>query len=150
MSGNTSLCAASACLLLAACQPLVLSLAGAGASAAVGHGLNGVTYRTFTAPLREVKQAALQALERMGIARESSDESVNGELIVARTDNRDIEIELEPISAKATRVRITAKNGGVFYDSSTATEIILQTEKLLEATSVTNSAAGGTKRVTAN
>jgi hypothetical protein len=47
-------------------------------------------------------------------------------------------------------VRITAKNGGVFYDSSTATEIILQTEKLLEATSVTNSAAGGTKRVTAN
>ena len=41
---------------------------GVGAGAALRHSLDGVTYRTFTAPAAEVQQASLAALERMGIA----------------------------------------------------------------------------------
>ena len=59
----------------------------------------------------------------------------------ARAENRAIEIEIEPISARATRVRIAAKNGGFFYDGATANEIVAQTERSLATASA---ARGGT------
>lgn len=119
--------------LLAGCQPLAISMLGGGASTAVGHSLNGAAYRTFTAPLPEVKKAALDALERMGIAPGSFGRFEGGELITAHAGNRSIELELEPISARATRLRVVTKNGGFFNDTATATEIVVQTERFLEA-----------------
>jgi hypothetical protein len=120
------------CLLgLAGCQPLAVSVIGAGAGTALRYSFDGVTYRTFTAPAADVKHASLQALERMGIAFESFDRFEYGELIYARAENRAIEIEIEPISPRATRMRIAAKNGGLFYDNATASEIVAQTERSL-------------------
>ena len=46
-------------------------------------------------------------------------------------DDREIEIELEMVSAKATRMRTVAKQGVFFKDRATATEILNQTEKIL-------------------
>jgi hypothetical protein len=124
--------ALSICFLgLAGCQPLAISVLGAGAGAALRYGIDGVSYRTFTAPAPMVKEASLAALERMGITLQSTDRFDGGELIYAQSHKRSIEIEVEPISAKATRVRIAAKNGGLFYDNATASEIIAQTERLL-------------------
>lgn len=124
--------ALSICLLgLAGCQPLAISVLGAGAGTALRYSLDGATSRTFTAPAAEVKHASLAALERMGIAFESFDRFEYGELIYARAENREIEIEIEPISARATRMRIAAKNGGFFYDNATANEIVAQTERSL-------------------
>jgi hypothetical protein len=122
---------------LAGCQPLALSLLGAGAGTAFQYSIDGVTTRTFTAPASEVKQGALAALERMGIAFESLDKFEYGELIYARAENRAIEIEIEPISPRATRMRIAAKNGGLLYDSATAREIVAQTERSLSNTTAT-------------
>lgn len=116
---------------LAGCEPLALSLLGAGAGTALRYSIDGVTSRTFTAPAVEVKRASLAALERMGIAFESFDKFEYGELIYARAENRAIEIEIEPISPRATRMRIAAKNGGFLYDNATAAEIVAQTERLL-------------------
>jgi hypothetical protein len=129
----------------AATAPLGLAVAGAGTSAALTHTLNGAAQRTFTAPLSEVKVASLAALEAMGIRLESTGTVEENELIVANAERRRIEIELEPISARTTRVKVSAKNGGIFYDAATATEIVLQTEKYLPQ-EVTNSAAGGSGR----
>jgi hypothetical protein len=78
-----------------------------------------------------VKKASLAALRKMGIAAESSDKLEHGEVIYARAEGRTIEIELEPISRRATRIRVATQNGGFFYDSATANEIVLQTEKML-------------------
>ena len=118
---------------VAGCEPLALTLLGAGAGTALRYTIDGVTYRTFTAPAVEVKNASLAALERMGIAFESFDRFEHGELIYARAENRAIEIEIEPISARATRMRIAAKNGSFFYDNATANEIVAQTERLLDS-----------------
>jgi hypothetical protein len=118
-------------LSLAGCQPLAISLLGAGAGTALRYGIDGVSYRTFTAPAPMVKAASLAALERMGMSLQSTDRFEGGELIYAQSGKRSIEIEVEPISAKATRVRIAAKNGSLFYDNATASEIIAQTERLL-------------------
>src|SRR5688572_1802932 len=131
---------------LAGCEPLALSIVGAGAGAALRYTIDGVAYRTFTASAAEVKQASLAALERMGIAFQSFDRFEHGELIYARAENRLIEIEIEPISPRATRMRIAAKNGGWLYDTATANEIVAQTERGLQfaaGRAEESSAAGG-------
>lgn len=116
---------------IAGCEPLALSLIGAGAGTALRYSLDGGTSRTFTASAVDVKHASLAALEHMGIAFQSFDRFEHGELIYARAENREIEIEIEPISARATRLRIAAKNGGFLYDNATAREIVAQTERLI-------------------
>jgi hypothetical protein len=122
------------CVLgLAGCEPLAITMLGVGAGTAVRYGIDGVTYRTFTAPAPVVKQASLAALERMGITLGSTGRFEGGELISAHSDNRAIQIEIEPISPKATRIRIAARNGWLFYDNATASEIVAQTERLLDS-----------------
>ena len=122
-----------ALLALAGCEPLAVSILGAGAGTALRYGFDGVAYRTFTAPAPDVRQASLAALEQMGIGFESTGKFEGGEVLYARSATRAIEIEVEPISARATRVRIAAKNGGLFYDSATASEIVAQTDRLLQS-----------------
>ena|SRR5690242_14428742 len=134
------------CLAVAACQPVALALLGAGATSTVRYNLDGVASRTFTASAATVKSASLAALERMGIKLGSASTTDTTELIYARAARRDIEIELEPISARATRLRVTARDEtSIFYDTATALEIVQQTEKLLGAGAVANSASGGTQ-----
>lgn len=119
-------------LLLAACVPLAVTSAGVGGSTAVQHTLGGITYRTFTVPAANVKTASLGALNRMGIKYTGSEKGEHGaETLKAKATDREIAITLEPISANSTRMKVVAKNGGIFYDSATATEIILQTERQL-------------------
>jgi hypothetical protein len=128
-----------------ASQPLAVALAGAGTSTAIGHSLNGTAYRTFTAPLEDVKAASLDTLSAMGIRIDSFETIENGELITGSAIRRTVEIELEPISSRATRIRVITRNGGVFLDSSTATEIVMQTEKALGANDA-NASAGASRR----
>jgi hypothetical protein len=119
------------CVPLTGCESLALVAAGVGGSAAVSHTLNGITYRTFTAPMTRVKNASMAALERMGVKGPHASKIEHGELIEARANSREIEIELESLTANTTRMKVIARDGGVFYDSATATEIILQTERQL-------------------
>ena len=120
-----------ACAPLQGCESLALVAAGVGGSTAVSHTLNGITYRTFTAPVARVRSASMVALDRMGIKGAPAEKVEHREFIRARANDRDIEIELESLTASTTRMKVTARNGGLFYDSATATEIILQTEKQL-------------------
>ena len=101
--------------------PIALTLLGVGAGVttgtAVSYTMDGVAYRTFTAPLPRVEQPP-----------EKTDE---GKAIKAKGVDRQIEIELEAISSKTTRIRTVAKDGIFFKDRATATEIIMQTERIL-------------------
>jgi hypothetical protein len=118
-----------AALTLAGCETLSLTLLGIGGSAAVSHQMSNTPSRTFTVPLLKVKNASIVALRRMGIRTDEVKKVENGELITARVGNREIEVELESLSAHTTRMRVIARNGGFFYDGATAAEIIVQTEK---------------------
>src|SRR6476660_9946653 len=106
---------------LTGCAAVGLTLFSVGAGVTTGtsvaYTLDGVAYRTFTAPLPQVENATRSALDRMGIK--------------AQTNDREIEIELEMVSNKTTRIRTVAKQGIFFKDRATATEIIIQTEKAL-------------------
>jgi hypothetical protein len=117
------------------CAAIGLTLFGVGAGVstgtAVAYSLDGTAYRTFTAPLPKVHTATLTALNRMGIKVEAKEKTEQGEIIKASGAERQIEVELEAVSTKTTRIRTVAKQGMFFKDRATATEIILQTEKVL-------------------
>ena len=122
----------AASIALCGCAPLAVTAAGVGGGAAVSHTLNGITYRTFTAPASNVKTASLGALNKMGMKYTGSAKAEHGaEMLKASATDREIEITLEPLSSNSTRMKVVARNGGIFYDSATATEIILQTERQL-------------------
>ncbi|MEQ1598325.1 MAG: DUF3568 family protein [Methylotenera sp.] len=113
------------------CIAAATSAAGMGGSAAITHTMNGITYRTFTSPQAKVRFATIRALERMQIklVSDNMQDKTNIRLVTAKTSERKIEIQLEPISPNTTRMRVIAKKGsGIFYDASTAEEIIQQTK----------------------
>ena len=118
--------------VLSGCMPLGVTALGLGGSTAVSHTLNGITYRTFTASSSKVKRAALTALDRMDITIVSTSVQERIEILNAAASGRTIQVQLEPLTNNTTRMRVTAKNGGFVYDSATATEIILQTERVMD------------------
>ena len=105
--------------------------AGVATGTSVGYTLDGYAYRTFTAPLPQVESATRTALNRMGIKVGATAKTEQGKAIAATGNEREIEVELEVISSNATRIRTVAKQGFFLKDRATATEIILQTEKVL-------------------
>jgi len=122
----------AAIVVTTGCSPLAITALGVGGSAGVNHAMNGASYRTFTAPMPMVRVAAVQALGRMGIHVDNTGKQNEGELIKASASDRNIEIELEAISANATRMRSVTKRGVFSYDTATSDEILQQTEKLLK------------------
>jgi len=126
-----------ACLLpaLAAasgCASVGVTLAGLGAGVGMNHYTNNVTSRTFTEPLADVRQAVHEALKRMAIPVEGTAQTGAATMITAKAGTREIEIELEPITANTTRMQsIARREGSLFLDSATGAEIIAQTEKIL-------------------
>ncbi len=120
----------SSTTILSGCVAAATSAAGMGGSAAITHTMNGITYRTFTSPQAKVRVATIRALERMQIqlVSDSMQNKSNIILVTAKTPERKIEIQLEPISPNTTRMRVVAKGSGIFYDASTAEEIIQQTK----------------------
>lgn len=119
-------------LTMSGCASLAMAALSIGASTGLNHGLGGIAYKTFTKPIKTVKKASIKALSKMGVAVASKDANKNGEeTIIAKTKNRDIQILLEPISKKTTRVRARAITNNYLMDQATATEILIQTERVL-------------------
>lgn len=116
--------------LVSGCAGLALTAAGVGGGAAASHQMGGLAYRTFTEPLPRVRGAVLEAFKRMGIKPKATEKIELGERILARVGDRDVEVELEALTPRTTRMRVAARrDGGLFMDSATAVEIITQTEK---------------------
>ena len=122
-------------LVLNGCVGVGMTLFGVGAGVTAGtsvsYTLDGIAYRTFTVPLPQVESATRTALDRMGIKVDSTAKTEQGKAIKATSNDREIEIELEMVSSKTTRIRTVAKQGIFFKDRATAGEIIFQTEKVL-------------------
>ncbi len=123
------------------CAAIGLTLLGVGTGITAGTGvsytLDSIAYKTFTTPVETLQDATLRTLERMDIevrdieVRENQ-HAETGRKIVAAAGDRTIEIELDRLTAKTTRMRVNAKHGVFFKDRATATEIIVQTERTLE------------------
>lgn len=114
-----------------ACDPISLTAASLGAGVGVSHTLGGIIYRTFTAPMKTVEEGSVVAMHDMGVKVVSRTTNKEGERVISATaKDREIEVLLEPLSSRTTRMRVIASNG-LLKDSATATEIMLQTERVL-------------------
>lgn len=107
---------------------------GVGSGTAVAYALNGYAYRTFALPLADVEKAALRALNDMGMKLEGREPTDDGKLLHAAGNEREIEVRLEQVTSKATRIRTMVRVGTFLMDRATATEIIIQTEEVLART----------------
>jgi predicted small secreted protein len=126
---------ALASFALSGCVAVGLTALGVGMATGVSHTLSGMVYKTFTTPQAQVKKATYGALSRMQIKVVDTKRKGTTETITAKAGDRDIEIELEALTPNTTRMLVTAKkDGGILRDGATATEVILQTERIVGPT----------------
>lgn len=115
----------------AGCDPITLTAASLGAGLGASHTLGGIIYRTFTAPIKTVENGSVEAMRDMGVKVVSRSTNKMGERVInATAKDREIEVLLEPLTPRTTRMRVIASNG-LLKDSATAQEIMLQTERVL-------------------
>lgn len=126
------------------CVAVGLTLLATGLGVAAGTGtaytLDGIAYRTFAASIDDMRNAALRTLRRMEMKVETDtkaaveDGKPETREIVALAGDRKIHVELEKLTPRTTRMRVTAKQGWFWRDRSTAGEVIAQTADALEET----------------
>jgi Protein of unknown function (DUF3568) len=125
-------------LTLSACSPLAMTFASIGGGAAAQHQIGGYAHRTFSEPLPKVRGATLIALKRMSMKAGTAEKLDQGERILAKAGDRNIEIEIEVLTPRTTRLTAVAKREGSFFvDAATATEVVAQVEKAMRVTQVT-------------
>lgn len=118
--------------VLLGCVAVALTAVGVGMATGVSHTLGGIVYKTFGAPQPKVRRSMVAALNRMQIRVVESKHDGSTEVIEARAADRNVKVEIEALTPNTMRLSVTAiKDGGLIRDAATATEIILQTEKLV-------------------
>lgn len=117
------------------CAAIGLSLLSSAASTAAGsgvaHTLHGIAYKTFTVPLEGLHKATLITLKRMKFAVTESGKREGGLRTVATAEGLGIVIDLDELTSRTTRMRVTVKKNWLIHDPATAREIILQTDQSL-------------------
>jgi hypothetical protein len=121
---------------LGGCAGVGLTLLGVGAGVSSGTGVNytldSIAYKTFAASEAEVRAATLRTLKRMAMDVTENGATETGRQITAVAGDRTVDIELDRITPKTSRMRVNVKKGWLFRDRATAGEIIVQTEKTLD------------------
>ena len=124
-------------VLLQGCAAAALSVLGAGAGVGMGtgveHELSGIGYKVFAMPVDGVHHATRATLARLATPITADTRTKDGWSLTASAADRTIDIELERLTPRTTRMRVVANKGGLFFkDSATSTEIILQTAQTLQ------------------
>jgi hypothetical protein len=88
--------------------------------------------RTFTYSLDKVHAAALEALERMQIAKIKDIRKGDAIKMQGKTRHLKILIDLATITPSVTKVSINAKKNWFMKDQSVAVEILIQMAKVLD------------------
>ena len=118
------------------CAAVALTLFGVGAGVAAGSGvsytLDSIAYKTFSTSEETLRAATLKSLKRMDMAVKENQPTDAGRKIMAQAGDREVEIEVDRLTGKTSRMRVNVKQGWFFKDRATATEIIIQTERTLD------------------
>jgi len=126
----------SGCVAVAALPALGLAAmsdaAGAGAKAGLDYTFGGTAYRTFSAPLDDVRWALLQSFNDLEIDITEDETSDDGSATIsAEAFKRKIAVQLEPVTPALTRLKMVVRRGWFGRDRATSTELIEQTERAL-------------------
>lgn len=120
-------------LLLPGCTGIALTAGSMAAGQGLDHTLSGISYKTFATPIEDMRVATFKTLDRLGMEVKGQVKTEFGWEITAVAYKRVIDIELEALTSRATRMRVVANKGDIFFkDAATATEIIIQTVETLQ------------------
>jgi hypothetical protein len=119
----------SGCSLLGFAGATALSSGAAG----VNYTITNVAYKTMSFPAADVETALNKALIKMDIKKMERTAQEDKISVTVVTANLAIYIDLEKVTPTVTSIEVNAKKGFFLKDKATATEIIVQTEKNLEA-----------------
>ena len=119
-------------LILQGCAAIALTAGGLAAGQGIDHTLTGITYKTFNTPMNRLRLATLKTLHRLDMKVTDDSKTEEGRIILATAASREIEIEFEILTRRATRMRVIVSKGAILKDSATATEIIIQTAETLD------------------
>lgn len=111
--------------------PLLMIGAGTATGTGVNYTLDAIAYKTFTASIDGLNAALVMTLKRMDIDVSDNHEVEEGRVIIGKAGDRDVDIELDRLTSRTTRLRVVVKRHVVLRDRATATEIILQTDRTL-------------------
>lgn len=118
------------------CAAVGLTLFGVGAGVSGGTGvsytMDSIAYKTFAMSEQDLRAATLKTLKRMAMDVKDKQNTESGSEITAAAGDRTVEIELDRITPKTSRMRVVVKQGWLFRDRATAGEIIVQTERTLD------------------
>ncbi len=123
--------------------------AGTATKTGISYTLDSRAQKTFTASEAEVKASLLAALGAMALPIVTDEKTEDGQRIVARVENREVEIDLEAVTSKATKIRVVVHEGWLWKDRATAEEIIEQTSRGVDGTVLAARAAAAGLKVTA-
>jgi hypothetical protein len=110
----------------------VPAVAVSGGAAGVNYTFTNNAYKTISYPIADVETALDEVFKKMDIIETNAEKEENKVSISAIAGDLDIGVELEQITPTVTKIEVSAKKKVVIKDKSTATEIIVQTEKNLE------------------
>jgi hypothetical protein len=127
-------CAAVGITGAAAGVAMVQGGTGAIVRAGTEYKSGGVIYRTFALPVEDVHAATLSTLSQLEATLRTDELTDEGMKVVAAAAARKIEIRFERLTPVMTRLRLVVKNGLFSRDASTASEILAQTERTIDAT----------------
>lgn len=121
------------------CAGVGLTLFGVGAGVSSGTGvsytLDSIAYKTFAASEAELRAATLQTFKRMAIEVTETQKTETGTDITATAGDRTVEVEIDRITPKTSRMRVVVKKGWFLRDRATAGEIIVQAADALDSKS---------------
>jgi hypothetical protein len=119
------------------CAGVALTLFGVGAGTGTGTAssyiLDSIVYKTFNVPEPGLRAATLKTLKQMAMEVKEKQVTESGTKIVAAAGDRTVEIEVDRLTGRTSRLRVYVKQGWFWRDRATATEIIVQTERTLES-----------------
>ena len=108
--------------------------AGGAAKAGVERTMSGAMYRTFSAPLADVRDAVRQSFRDREIQISEDDLLIGGGAkIKGEALHRHITVRLEPVTPALTRLKLVVRHGLFGRDPATASELIEQTTRALDA-----------------
>ena len=121
-------------MALQGCAAVALTAGSMAADAGIEHTLSGISYKIFVSTMDDARYAVFKTLDRLDMDIADQTQTRNGWVIFALANDRTIEIELEAVTYRVTRIRVIAHKGSFFFkDAATATEIIVQMAETMAA-----------------
>ncbi|HET8576001.1 MAG TPA: DUF3568 family protein, partial [Methylomirabilota bacterium] len=105
---------------LSGCAALGLTLFGVGAGISGGTGVNytldSIAYKTFAVSEAELRAATVHTLKRMAMPSTENEATDSGRQITAVAGDRTVDIEIDRITPKTSRMRVNVKKGWILRD----------------------------------